>query len=105
MIKILFVDFFHYTLFPKLVEMMAVTKVAELYKQRGLDLDATLDLHVMHYSVFEDYALRNLVIKQSRDPTFWHSVLTSGRLYNAETGKFDTAFEEKYHGKSELFKV
>lgn len=85
---------------------MALERVKKILEERYLDLNSTLDLHVMHRNLLhEDRAhdQRDLAIQQSRDPTFWPSVLESGRLYNPETGHFDMKVDDKYQGAVELF--
>ncbi|MBI4439605.1 hypothetical protein HY638_01380 [Candidatus Woesearchaeota archaeon] len=72
--------------------------------------DRTLDLQVMNQDLLvpekgqED---REIAIKQCRDPLFWHTVLTTGRLYDRHAGEFSPKFtipvEAKYPHAAELF--
>ncbi|NQV91219.1 hypothetical protein HQ489_01985 [Candidatus Woesearchaeota archaeon] len=68
-----------------------------------------LDLHMMNKNLFLSidghYANeRDAVIKQCRDGTFWHSVLSEGKLYNPENKIFDIHVNDKYPRAVELFK-
>ena len=84
-----------------------------MFGRLGLDINTILDLHVMSKSLLslgateerERYLKeqRQLAVTQCKDPTFWPSVLESGRLYNKETGKFDTLVQTKYEHAIQLF--
>ncbi len=90
----------------RITERQAVTKIKKALAQRGLPVNDTLDLHVMaRYLLRPDKGAedRAMVIKQCRDPTFWYTVLTSGRLYNKDTGKFDQTIDQKYPDACKLF--
>lgn len=66
------------------------------------------DLHVMSSNLFgrDEYAgqLRAAAVCSCRDPTFWHTVFTEGRLYDRSTHDFSLSVEMKYPGVPELFK-
>ncbi|MFH0837164.1 MAG: hypothetical protein V1870_03475 [Candidatus Aenigmatarchaeota archaeon] len=54
----------------------------------------------------ERYSFRRKEAMQScRDPTFWHRVLSEGRLFDHETDDFTLTIEDKYPGALELFEV
>lgn len=91
----------------KITKRQAVNQIRNALAARGLEINGTLDMHVMErYLLCSDKADddRAMVIRQCRDPTFWYSVLTSGRLYNKETGKFDQTVEQKYPGAYRFFR-
>ncbi len=85
-----------------------IGKVEELFKGRNLDVKI-LDFQAMHAGLLspkEFYAEdREIAIKQCADPTFWHTLLTTGKLYNKEIGKFTDPIQEKYPMAVELFKT
>ena len=94
---------------------MVRTKIKEMFDRLGMEINTTLDLHVMSAQLLspgktEDVKTylkkqRQLAVTQCRDSTFWPSVLESGRLYNRETGKFDTMVSTKYEKAIELFTI
>jgi hypothetical protein len=78
------------------------------------------DVHVLHIGLFgyennsgrivrSTYDLhtsaRCEAIASCRDPTFWHTVLTTGRLYDRVTHDFTQPVSEKYPGTIGLFVV
>jgi hypothetical protein len=84
-------------------------------------VDSIFDVHVMHTGLLlahidppdvpgsgymDEYMKqqRAEAIKHCRDPTFWHTVLSEGRLYNPETHDFSLKVDDKYPGASDLFK-
>ncbi len=88
-------------------QQMVVYKVKEMFTSRGLKVQEDLDVLVLgekllHAGVETDVR-RNILIEICRDPTFWQTVLSEGRLYNFGTGKFDVAVGEKYPEALELF--
>ncbi|MBT3298402.1 hypothetical protein HN385_05735 [archaeon] len=91
----------------KVASKFTVNLVEKYLKNQSLEVNSALDLLAMHKDLLnpergQEY--RQDALRQSKkDPTFWNSILTSGRLYNLETGKFDTSFETKYFGIAELF--
>ncbi len=85
-------------------------KVEGLLKPLGLEVDDVLDMHAMERRLLIEDELshekgdeRQIVIGQCRDPTFWQSVLRTGRLYDKERGTFSVPVEQKYPGVVELF--
>jgi len=48
---------------------------------------------------------RREAIASCRDSTFWHTVLTTGRLYDTKTRDFTLPVSTRYQGAIELFKV
>ena len=89
---------------------LVVAQVTKIVEDIGGNVDALLDLQVIHQDLLDpnneqSNEHRQLAIDQSRDPKFWHDVLTEGRLYNPETGQFDTTVDEKYPGATELFAI
>lgn len=91
----------------ELKQKMVVERVKRLFKDRSLDVDTVLDLHVMHRELLSQNGAdkqRALVIQQCRDQTFWHTVLTTGKLYGGESGKFTVPFEQRYVTAADLFK-
>mgnify|MGYP004001083087 FL=1 len=85
---------------------LVLTKVAALMEARGLGLEENLDLHAMNNGLLVPKGVRDrtLAIKQCRDPTFWHSILSEGRLYNLDSGKFEVPVGDKYPQALDLFK-
>jgi hypothetical protein len=84
-----------------------VNRVKSYLEQQGLPIDPTLDLIVMHKDLLDPSQAqedRDLALQQSKDPTFWNSILVTGRLHNQSTGKFDIRVDQKYSGGTELFK-
>jgi predicted nucleotidyltransferase len=81
-------------------------KVKALVQERGLDLGTVLDLHAMDVDLLYTQKMqdeREMAIQQCTDPTFWNTVLTTGKLYNSESGKFDIPVDQKYEGATSLF--
>ncbi|GEM_PF-4601947 len=75
------------------------------------------DVHVMHTGLLGDlrgarenfakiyYAsARKTAIESCKDRTFWHRVLSEGRLYDIGAADFSRTVEDKYPGVLELFK-
>ena len=90
----------------KLRSRMVSTKVKALMEEHGLNLDEVLDLHVMNVGLLSAGEMqdeRDIVVAQCTDPTFWNTVLTTGRLYNRDSGKFEIPVDQKYEGASQLF--
>ena len=90
----------------KLVNKMVVTKVKALMEECELDVDKALDLHVMSRDLLSAKEMQNereIVIAQCKNPTFWNTILTTGRLYNLDSGKFEIPLYQKYKGGSQLF--
>ncbi len=87
-------------------QRMVVEKVKKYFADKNLDMNEVLDLHVMDREVLSPVGEndRKLAIQQSRDPTFWYTVLTVGRLYDRGTRTFTIPVEEKYPQAIELFK-
>ena len=46
---------------------------------------------------------RQIAVRQCGDPTFWYTVLQSGRFYDEKSGKFNVPIEERYPNAIELF--
>jgi len=81
-------------------------KVGKLFENVGLDLDNDLDLNVMYGGLLSpdgDQDERALVIQPSRDPWFWHKVLTEAKLYDRSKNEFSTPLQDKYPHAIELF--
>ena len=90
----------------KLRSRMVSTKVKALMKEHGLNLDEVLDLHAMNVRLLSAGEMkdeRKIVVAQCVDPKFWNTVLTTGRLYNRDSGKFEIPVDQKYEGASQLF--
>ncbi|MDP2749490.1 MAG: hypothetical protein Q8O89_01500 [Nanoarchaeota archaeon] len=101
-------EYFNKAFDEKFASKFTVNKVKQFLEQQGLSIKQTLDIIVMNQGLLkpgDDYQEeRNLAMKQSGDPTFWNSIMVSGRLYNQLSGKFDISFNEKYPGSAELFR-
>jgi hypothetical protein len=72
------------------------------------DINRVLDLHVMPVQLLDSDntqcgALRSRYIEQCRDRTFWHTALSTGRLYNSTQDNFTTLVDERYEGCLDLF--
>lgn len=95
----------------RIEEMRVIKKIEDLFKSCGFEtreINSILDLQIMHQDLlFPDKMQeeRELAIKQCRDPTFWYTVLSFGRLYNPDSGKFEAPITDKYPHALELFKV
>lgn len=67
------------------------------------------DVHVMHTGLLDQSGsytpYRDEAIHSCRDPTFWHRVLSEGRLYDRTTHDFSLGIEDKYPGALKLFEV
>ncbi|MBU0980490.1 MAG: hypothetical protein KJ709_06805 [Nanoarchaeota archaeon] len=91
----------------KVASTFTVNRVRRFLEEQGMPIEPTLDLIAMHKAMLEPGKAedqRKLALQQSGDPTFWNSILCSGRLYNKSTGKFDTRLDDKYPGGAELFR-
>ncbi|OGI63676.1 hypothetical protein A2642_05175 [Candidatus Nomurabacteria bacterium RIFCSPHIGHO2_01_FULL_39_10] len=93
-------------LFEYLMEGKVNTKVRGMFSERGLNVDGDFDLLLLSKeTLYSSGAKRRGVMTDlCRDPTFWYTVLSEGRLYNLATEKFDLEVEQKYPGAVELFK-
>jgi len=47
--------------------------------------------------------MRNSAVESCRDPTFWHTILSEGRIYDREKHDFSLRVEDKYAGAVDLF--
>ncbi len=94
-------------LFRDLKQQTVCGQVEHLFKERELEVDKNLDLLVMSREALfaEGMGHRNMMIKLCRDPTFWYTVFSEGRLFNVDTGLFDTRVEQKYPRALEGFRV
>lgn len=83
----------------------AVGRVTTLLGGLNLAVDETLDLHELHVGVLDPkQPWRQDDVKQNvREPSFFNTFLTEGRLYDRRTADFTTAVEEKYPGAASLF--
>ena len=88
-------------------EELVIGNVESYLEERGFRIDQLLDLAVMREGLlFADRCQeeRADILRQSKkDPTFWRTVLETGKLYNQETGKFDLGIEDRYKGAVGLF--
>ena len=74
--------------------------------EQRLALNEVLDIHAMNVGLLDPEGMaeeRKIVISQCTDPTFWNTVLTTGRLYDVDAGKFTIPVDQKYPGASKLF--
>lgn len=76
---------------------------AEKMKARGYN-EQQIRQEIAHG--MQHYAqLRNTAIQSCRDPTFWHSVFSEGKLYDKRAHDFSLGIEEKYPGALKLFET
>src|SRR3989344_5061624 len=78
-------------------------RVRSLMTEQRLALNEVLDIHAMNVGLLDPEGMaeeRKIVISQCTDPTFWNTVLTTGRLYDVDAGKFTIPFDQKYPGAS-----
>ena len=73
-----------------------------------LDVNASDDDlmdHVWDWGTHKDisYNARERAIESCRDPTFWHTILSGGRIYDMDKQDFTIGVEEKYPGALDLF--
>ncbi|MBI2549021.1 hypothetical protein HYW21_06755 [Candidatus Woesearchaeota archaeon] len=63
------------------------------------------DVHVLHTGLLGDQGAeqRSRAIASCNDPTFWHRVLSEGKLYDPKVHDFTLTIEEKYPGALQLF--
>ena len=47
--------------------------------------------------------MRKSAVESCRDPTFWHTILSEGRIYDREKHDFSIKVEDKYAGAVDLF--
>lgn len=89
----------------KLRSKMVSTKMNALMNEHELDMDSVLDLHVMDARLLfgELPDERKIIVAQCQDPTFWNTVLTTGRLYSCDSGKFEIPLEQRYPSASQVF--
>ena len=81
-------------------------RVRSLMTEQRLALNEVLDIHTMNVGLLDPEGMaeeRKIVISQCTDPTLWHTVLTTGKLYNPDSNSFDLAVDKKYVGASKLF--
>ncbi len=68
---------------------------------------ALFDVHVLSTELFEREGYRvkyrEEAIESCRDPTFWYTVLSAGKLYDPKKHDFTGKVEDKYPGVIELF--
>lgn len=81
------------------------TQIIKLVYPRSVD--DIFDVHVLSTVLFGDERHiehgRREAMRSCRDPTFWYTVLTEGRLYDSSTKDFTLEVDEKYPGATELF--
>lgn len=68
-------------------------------------MDGVFDVNVLHTIAFESDGefVRVEAVRYCRDPTFWSTVMQTGRIYDVERGDFSMAVREKYPGALDLF--
>lgn len=84
----------------------ALARTESFLEGKGLDLEKSLDLQLMYEGLLDPTTnsdKRKYAVSHCRDPTFWPSILESGRLYDPEKGKFSVPVEDKYPGAVALF--
>lgn len=69
------------------------------------DDDETTKQSVRNYYLKQYATKRQEAIQSCRDPTFWHRVLSTGKLYNSEEHDFTLSIEQKYPDALKLFSV
>lgn len=82
-------------------------KAAKFLEGKGLEVREVLDLIVMNRNLLHPEKAqedRELAIQQSKDPTFWYTIFSEGKLYDHVTETFSVSVEDKYPGTLELFK-
>ena len=47
--------------------------------------------------------VRKYAVDSCRDPTFWFTILSEGRIYDRNTHDFSIKVEDKYPGALDLF--
>ncbi len=90
----------------KLRSKMISTKVKALMEEQKLDLNEVLDLHTINVGLLSAEKMqtqRDIIIAQCKDPTYWNTVLTTGRLYNKNSWKFEIPVDRKYKDINGLF--
>lgn len=78
---------------------LVLEKVNALLEEKNLPVNKTLDLHLLDEEVLlpgYGQERREILLRQCRDPTFWYTVFTSGKLYDQSSGTFSISFQEKY---------
>ncbi len=86
---------------------MVINRVERVFNRLGLNLNETLDLHVMNRGLLVPGQYdeeRAIAIQQCRDPSFWHTVLEAGRLYDRKSKEFSIPVSVKYPDALGLFK-
>jgi hypothetical protein len=97
--------------YKQFFEIHVDTQVKALLDSQGLEISSTLDLHVMHFNALSRSGKRwrkkrqELIHKKCRDPTFWYTVLSEGRLYDPTVGDFVTEIGDKYPRALEYFTI
>lgn len=68
---------------------------------------ALFDVHVLSTGLLKADAYgasrREEAVKSCRDPTFWHTVLSAGKLYDSDKHDFTMSVNDKYPGAVDLF--
>lgn len=86
-----------------------MTRVSGIIGQDNYgELDNLFDIHALSIRLFErddEYLTkrRTKAIKSCRDPTFWHTVLSEGKIYDLDKHDFITKVDEKYSSATDLF--
>ena len=77
----------------------------EILDRFGGSVEDSLDLHALHVTILDPKQgwMRDAALKDARDPTFYHTMLSQGRLYDLRTHDFTMPVEEKYPGCIALF--
>lgn len=89
-------------------------RVREIMKAFNRSIEDTLNIQLIHSKLLDPHSpkaasMRSSILKKTKDdkndPTFWHEVLTTGKLYNPKTREFDRTVDDEYPGAAEGFRV
>ena len=92
----------------KRVEQLGIRPPNGLEFEDADQFNALFDVHVLSTELLknDEYGAsrREEAIKSCRDPTFWHTILSAGKLYDFDKHDFTMSVNDKYPGAAELFK-
>lgn len=87
-------------------------RVNKIMKAKDFSIDSVLDIHIMYQSVLKtppawdmtDYSEeRRLAVIQCKDRTYWQTIFTEGRLFDASKRDFSIPVAERFLQVLEFF--